>query len=672
MLQEYSKQKENLLSIYNMLEGMNSNFVTQNLKMELLQKRDSLQNDQFILAVAGQMKAGKSTLLNAMIFGDDILPADDTELTAKITFITYDEIPSYEAKLYSKSEFAELRTSLRGQEGETEFNKLLNESLENLQDKGYSDYEELLSKKVISGNNFKDLIDFVGKNGVFTPFVNTLTLKTNSNWVKNIIVVDTPGMNSPNKLRDKVVKDWIVKADAVLYCSYAGRAMDATDLTFVRDYMLHISPKHRLFALTKSDLIKGEDKLMNTIVDMINEEWNRSSALIPSRDTVFPVSQMAVLLDKMDKSKLPFTSKMEEEYEMLESRTNFEHCNNQFSKLESAIEKKLIANKDSNVIETHNQYLSTIFDERLQELNEDIDSCKKSLELINSDKDELKKKKQQINSDIKSIGINFEGIETKIRNHFHDTSSNVKIVAECHDTIKKINTKLDGMPLNDLEKHAASVIDQKFQNCIDNLNGQSKIFSEEFSRGLQRVFDSYDFQMEYLNPDLIKERIKLQCTGFINYKLHKLKSEIGQASRELKANYSETISRWRKFKDFFNSNKTIDKQRGSEALSKFISESVNPMIVQFEEVDKDFRMHMHDSVSKIINQIDDNFRKLLEDKRQEIIVLESDQGKNIEERKQVEKLKYDSLEKQKIQLETIIAEIAEKINVPSVLENSYI
>ena len=123
MLQRYNEQKESLLTVYGMLEEKKSNFIDFNLKKEIQQKKKSLSKDQFILAVAGQMKSGKSTLLNALIFGDDILPADDTELTAKITFILYDDKPSFEAVLYTEKEFDDLRNSMRGSNGESEFNR---------------------------------------------------------------------------------------------------------------------------------------------------------------------------------------------------------------------------------------------------------------------------------------------------------------------------------------------------------------------------------------------------------------------------------------------------------------------------------------------------------------------------------------------------------------------
>lgn len=661
MLHEYSKQKENLLAVYAMLEENKSNFVNQDLKVELLEKKNSLTNDQFILAIAGQMKAGKSTLLNALIFGDDILPADDTELTAKITFITYGEEPCYEATLYSKSEFEDLRKSMRGTDNDGDFNKLLNDSLEKLQDRGFSSYDELLSKKVIEGTNLKELIDFVGKKGVYTPFVNTLTLKINSDWVKNIIVVDTPGMNSPNQLRDKVVKDWIVKADAVLYCSYAGRALDATDLKFVQDFMLHISSKHRLFAMTKADLITGEDKLMNTIGDLIDSNWNKKLDLISSRDAVFPVCQMAVLLDKMDKGKVPFTDKMEGEFDMYERRVNFERCNKQFLKLETAIEKKLIANKDSNIIETHQQYLSTIFDKELQNALEDIDSYKKSFELLDSNKIELDSKKQQIANDINSINLNLFSLQEKIQNHFDDSLKFIPLKADLNIAIETIKKKLDGMTLDNLGRHTASIVDKYLSSTIYSLKGKTEVFSAKISKGFQRIFEEQELKFEYLNSDILKARFELECRSFINLKIKELENELIEASNDLKKNYSETISNTDKFWSIFKSKDRIANERGKEALDKFISETLNPMLQKFNRLEGVLRSELSKSVSNIFNQIEAETREKLKLKRLEIKNLDEKDGNDIEISKQEIVLNLKNIESKKIELENLKNEIENKI-----------
>jgi hypothetical protein len=661
MLHEYSKQKENLLAIYAMLEENNLNFVNQDLKVKLLEKKNSLTNDQFILAIAGQMKAGKSTLLNALIFGDDILPADDTELTAKITFITYGEEPCYEATLYSKSEFEDLRNSMRGTDSDGDFNKLLNDSLEKLQDRGFSSYDELLSKKVIEGTNLKELIDFVGKKGIFTPFVNSLTLKINSDWVKNIIVVDTPGMNSPNQLRDKVVKDWIVKADAVLYCSFAGRALDATDLKFIQDYMLHISSKHRLFAMTKADVITGEDKLMNTIGDLIDSDWNKKLDLIPSRDAVFPVCQMAVLLDKMNKGNVLFTDKMEGEYELYEKRVDFDRFNKQFLKLETAIEKKLIANKDSNIIETHQQYLTTIFDKRLQDFIEDIDSFKKSFELLDSSEVELKKKKQQINNDIKNLTSNLIEIERGIKNHFDDSLKYIPIKEDLRKTIEVITKRLDGMTLDDLGRHAPSIVDEKLSDTIYSLKEKTIVFADIISKGFQRIFDKKELKLEYLSSDILKGRFELECRSFINLKIRELESELVEASNSLKKNYSDNISDWSKFWGFIN-NDAKAKNRGKEALNGFISETLNPQIVKFGVMEATLVTDLRLSVTEIFKQIEEDSRKKLDLKNEEIMLLDRKEGKDIERSKQETLLKLEVVKSKKVELENLRNEIVNKIN----------
>lgn len=661
MLHEYSKRKENLLAIYAMLEDNKSNIVSQDLKVELLEKKNSLTNDQFILAIAGQMKAGKSTLLNALIFGDDILPADDTELTAKITFITYCEEPCYEAILYSKSEFENLRKSMRGTDSDEDFNKLLNDSLQKLQDRGFSSYDELLSKKIIKGKNLQELIDFVGKKGVFTPFVNSVTLKINSDWVKNIIVVDTPGMNSPNQLRDKVVKDWIVKADAVLYCSYAGRALDATDLKFVQDYMLHISSKHRLFAVTKADLITGEDKLMNTIGDLIDSDWNKNLDLIPSRDAIFPVCQMAVLLDKMNKGDVPFTEKMEEEYDMYEKRVDFERCNKQFSRLETAIEKKLIANKNSNIIETHQQYLTTIFDKQLQDCIEEIDSCNKSFELLNSSEVELKNKKQQIQNDIKNINSNLVEIQREIQNNFDDSLIYIPIKVDLRETIEVIKNRLDGMTLDDLGRHTPSIVDEKLSVTIYSLKEKTKIFSDIISKGFQRIFDKQELKLEYLSSDILKGRFELECRSFINSKIKELESELVEASNSLKKNYSDTISRWSKFWGFINRDAKA-KNRGKEALNEFISETLNPQIVKFGKMEVTLVTELRYSVTEIVKRIEDDSREKLDSKNKEIMLLDKKEGKDIEKSKQETLLKLVVVKSKKVELENLKSQIDNKIN----------
>lgn len=661
MLSQYTEQKDNLLNIYDRLINNQSEHIDSILKTQLLHKRDGLKNDEFILAVAGQMKAGKSTLLNAMIFGDDILPADDTELTAKITFITYDDQPSFEATLYTQAEFNEVRNSLKGTTDELAFNILLNESLQNLQDRGYSTYEELLNKKLIRGTDFKELINFVGKNGIFTPFVNTLTLKTNSKWVKNIRVVDTPGMNSPNKLRDKVVKEWIFKADAVIYCSYAGRAMDATDLTFIDEYMLHIPPNHRLIALTKADLINGEDKLINTMEGMIGSDWNLKKNLIPSVTSIFPVCQMAVLLDKMNNSNIHFSERMEEEYENYDLKDIFENSNRQFCKLERAIEDKLIANKDQNIIEANQQYLTSIFDNKLLELKEKIDESEKSFELINANQGELVKKQSEIQNDIKSISENLELISISIKLLHNKNVDSIKITQGFLDVQRKIDQKLQGLDFNELDNKSSGVVNEYMTNYLYELKEQADKFSVDFSKGLQKLFNQPELDFEYINIELLKVSIAIKCTTLIDLHISSLQYDIRKAASGLKQLYRENVGWWGRT---FNSDKT----KVNKSIEEFIKQTLEPILTVLEKQEQHLKVNLNRDVDDIIRKIENTNRKILSDKLSQIEELKKTSNSELGSQKENEIEKLHKLNERKLNLEIIMEDVKNTLNTEKIWE----
>ena len=66
----------------------------------LTQDFENCANEPFTIAVCGQVKAGKSTLLNSLIFGDEVLPSFITPETAKLAFIRYTDEPNSYFKVY--------------------------------------------------------------------------------------------------------------------------------------------------------------------------------------------------------------------------------------------------------------------------------------------------------------------------------------------------------------------------------------------------------------------------------------------------------------------------------------------------------------------------------------------------------------------------------------------
>ena len=101
---EISNIKSSLLSIVKLYTEkgiLNASFKND---FENLFDRNTLR-----IGVIGKMKAGKSSLVNALIFGDRILPTGDKPVTVTLTEITYDTKEEVEVELMSEEDISTLR-----------------------------------------------------------------------------------------------------------------------------------------------------------------------------------------------------------------------------------------------------------------------------------------------------------------------------------------------------------------------------------------------------------------------------------------------------------------------------------------------------------------------------------------------------------------------------------
>ena len=65
--------------------ALENKWITEESFNEIIHK---VENDKLTIGVIGQMKCGKSTFLNALIFQDEILPAATTPMTASLSVFT--------------------------------------------------------------------------------------------------------------------------------------------------------------------------------------------------------------------------------------------------------------------------------------------------------------------------------------------------------------------------------------------------------------------------------------------------------------------------------------------------------------------------------------------------------------------------------------------------------
>ncbi|WP_455106972.1 dynamin family protein [Porphyromonas sp.] len=190
------------------------------------------EEQKLTIGVIGQMKAGKSTFLNSFIFGDTVLPAATSPMTASLSYITYGAEKKLVAEFYTPDEWAELRSTAQlplseGDESTAQGAKI--KAAKELVSKSgkISQINSLLGKT--KEDSFSNLIDYVGADGKYIAITKAVTLYYPLEYLKGVEIVDTPGFNDPIVSREERTRQFLKQADVSLLLLYAGRAFDTSD-----------------------------------------------------------------------------------------------------------------------------------------------------------------------------------------------------------------------------------------------------------------------------------------------------------------------------------------------------------------------------------------------------------------------------------------------------------
>ncbi len=271
---------------------------TEELEKTLKELQDT--NRDLKVGIIGRVKAGKSSLLNALIFeGVEVLPKAATPMTASLTILKYAKTLSAEVEFYSPKDIAELeneheryvrefnkivdeevkkqkeKQSLanRAKEG---FKKISNKSSGNKSDKeapkerilsdeeinkmteriakrelekdtklvsSHDQYEKMKKSGLlntetldscIQANSLQELnqklLQFVGANGKYMPHTKAVQISLNNPNLKDLEVIDTPGVNDPIASREERTKALLKDCDVVFIVSPSGQFLTDSDM----------------------------------------------------------------------------------------------------------------------------------------------------------------------------------------------------------------------------------------------------------------------------------------------------------------------------------------------------------------------------------------------------------------------------------------------------------
>ncbi|WQW34700.1 dynamin-like GTPase family protein [Helicobacter pylori] len=280
---------------------MSDNAVIKTEELEKTLKEMQAEDRDLKVGIIGRVKAGKSSLLNALIFeGVEVLPKAATPMTASLTILKYADTLSAEVEFYSPKDIAELENEheryvrefnriveeeVKKQKEKQSLSNRAKEGLKNLSNKfsrnksteeapkeNILSDEEIVKKaeriakselekdtKLVSSydqcekikksgslntekldpriqaNSLEELnqklLQFVGANGKFMPYTKAVQISLNNPNLKDLEVIDTPGVNDPIASREERTKALLKDCDVVFIVSPSGQFLTDSDMS---------------------------------------------------------------------------------------------------------------------------------------------------------------------------------------------------------------------------------------------------------------------------------------------------------------------------------------------------------------------------------------------------------------------------------------------------------
>jgi len=191
-----------------------------------------LTDDTFNVAVVGEFKRGKSTLINAML-GKDVLPTHVIPTTATLNKITYSVTPMVKIEYHD------------GKTEEIDVDKL-------------NDYITKLTPE----------------SEQIAKTVKVATVYYPNNYCRNgVTIIDTPGLNDDDAMNE-VTLSVLPQIDAAIMVIMAGSPFSQYEYEFLENKIIASNLGHVLFVVTCIDLYKEEEdakKILENITGRIND-----------------------------------------------------------------------------------------------------------------------------------------------------------------------------------------------------------------------------------------------------------------------------------------------------------------------------------------------------------------------------------------------------------------
>ena len=478
------------------------------------------------IGVIGQVKAGKSSFLNTLLFGGKkVLPSAATPKTATLTKIEYSEENKLVIEYYSEGEWSILESNANVDSDDSEF-EAAREIMKMCKEKGLvpSEYIAKGSDEFMFSSAdelMERLDDYVGENGTYTALVKNVTICMNNPDLKDISVVDTPGLNDAIASRTDRTRQFIELCDVVFFLSRASQFLDKNDLRLLTSQLPQKGVKKMVMVCSRFD-----DGLSDTIydVDSIEEaiEETRSGLAKRAASVIKGQNIDEALLKVLEPCKTPiFVSSMcwnmaEKDRAAYDKQEQLVINNiNEYDDVDDAVLKKIgnidavrkiyddvIAAKDETMSAKAGSFIPASENEYKNTLKELRQSAEKNLEILKTgDREELSKQKKAMSSQINCVRGSVETV-------FGEMLANME------------RAKIDTLQLlREASRDCAKLTDrQGTETHVTSYRVSDSVWYKPSTWGTShRAYSTYETHYTYLDASDALENIRTFATDSCSY-----------------------------------------------------------------------------------------------------------------------------------------------------------
>jgi hypothetical protein len=513
---------------------------------------NNLERARLRIGFIGQIKTGKSTLINALIFRKPVMPVSATPMTASLCFLTYGDKPKVEVEFFSKEDWDFIVKEASKKETNSQWAKELVDSATAIK----GEIGILLdSTRSIS---FSDLEKYVGKDGKYVPLVKALKIDYPLDILKDVEIVDTPGINDPIVSRERRTMEFLKDCDVVLFVIYAGRPFDKADYDLL-DRLLASGVGKTCFVLNKIDTIleeegnieKAKQRIMEAIQEHIKTakkdgETIKEDILKEAQKEIICVSSLWAMLGSMKEEDIKNDEDMFYHYEKtkkdfpqiktLQDFYTYSRLPDLIDKIMSIVEKnkiKILMSKPASTI-----YLR--YNEKLEGFKRDVLGKEKEIKNLDKGLKELERELKEVRENkgkfeeyISTWGYNarknIKGIQDRLNNiilekihkFYKDIINSLpekKGWFEKEYLYKKKCVNIIYAKYKDLEKDLSLDILKYREELIDKIEKSLKELRDYIIEGSQRLTFTHGLYMDLLNNvfETISQKLKIDLSFPLN------------------------------------------------------------------------------------------------------------------------------------------------------------